>query len=256
MKNIYALVFLCPSLVLAAPVAIETSKFSNSKDSSFAIGFTRSIAKRPFIGVDDQSTSLPYISWRYKDFQIEGVSASYTLSHNHDFKTAVLITPRFYEVKPSFASAGELNGLDETRQTLLVGISTQFVIKPAVFTVQLLSDAIESKGLEFVASMSRRLVLNPSLSLFPSVGLSWQDADMVDHFYGVQENEVQVGRALYKGSATLNYNASMTLSWQVTPKIEMLGFIKYQALGEGITDSSIVDEDDIVLAALGAVYRF
>jgi outer membrane protein len=103
-------------------------------------------------------------------------------------------------------------------------------------------------------------LITDNLTLIPAVGLTWQDSELVDHFYGVQANEVIPGRTLYRAESTINYNlsltTSLTTSWNITNNIELLGFIKYESLGDEIQDSPIVDETEILLSAIGLVYRF
>lgn len=258
MKIFFILALLTPVCAIAAPVAIETSRIDRpNQEDRFGIGGTRSIAQRPFVGVDNQSTSLPYISFKYKDFYIEGVDIGYTLSKNTDYKFNLLATPRFYERKESFTGGGgELQGINETRQTYFGGVSAQFHIEPVTLTLQFLRDMLESDGLEAVTSVSKSFSLSKTFTLIPAVGFTWQDSELVDHFYGVQSNEVRAGRPLYEGGSSINYNASLTASWNVSQNIELLGFVKYETLGDGITESPIVDEDAILLSAIGVVFRF
>lgn len=256
-KRICLVALLMPISVVAAPVAINTSVIDNpNKEARFGIGGTRSVAQRPFVGVDDQSTSLPYISFKYDDFYIEGVDIGYTLVSNKHYKFDILATPRFYERKESFASGGELQGIGETKQTYFGGVSAQFNIEPVTLTVQLLRDLLESDGIEAAATVSKGFSLTKTFSLIPAIGVTWQDSELVDHFYGVSANEVQAGRPLYEGASSLNYNASLTASWDISQHIQLLGLIKYEIFDDGITNSSIVDEDAILQSAIGAVYRF
>ena len=255
---IFCFFALTPMSSFSAPVAIDSSVLEDRSDSDthFGIGSTSSIAQRPFIGVDDQATSLPYFSFSYKDFYIEGLNAGYKLVKNRNFHLDLLITPRYFEVKESFAPNGELNGIDETKQTFFAGLTSQYRADYATYTFQLLSDINESDGAEINATISKRFKLTNTFSLSPSFGINYQDQRLVDHFYGVQVNEVVINRPLYKGVATLNSNVSLTSIWNVTQHIQLIGLIKNESLGKGITDSPIVDEKSIVSFAIGAIYRF
>ena len=86
--------------------------------------------------------------------------------------------------------------------------------------------------------------------------MTYQDDKLVDHYYGVQTNEVIAGRPLYVGQGSLNYNVTLNANWNVTKNIELLGQVKYEVLGDGITDSPIVDEDATYNFTVGVVYRF
>lgn len=264
-KALYLSIFISPvvnlyfaGLVQAAPAPIVTSTLETEdrQDNAFGIGATVSVAQRPFIGVENQTTSLLYLSYKYKRFYIEGLDVGFRLFTDKSYNIDLLATPRYYEVEAGFAKNGELDGIDKTRPTYLAGVSSQFHTKLATLTVQLLNDLQESDGNEAVVSASKAFKPTSQLSLSPSISLTYQDSRLVDHFYGVQAHEARTNRPAYQGRATVNYNAALTASWYLTQQIELLGQIKYEVLGNGITDSPIVDEDSIASATLGAVYRF
>lgn len=246
------------SALYAAPVAVQTSTLDKSLrgDSKYGIGFTLSVAERPFIGVDDQDTSLIYLQLRYADFYIEGLDIGYQLYNDDKYSLDLLATPRFYEVEPAFAPAGELDGIDITHRTYFAGLSGQYHTTPVTLTLQLLTDVVESDGSEIVLSASHAFKPTSSVTLAPIVGITYQDAKLVDHFYGVQAHEVAAGRPEYGGHNSTNYHAALTVFWDASKHILLLGQVKYEVLGSGITNSPIIDKDDITTAVIGAVYRF
>lgn len=239
-----------------APIITSTQELSNTGDNAFGIGLTSSVAQRPFVGVDDQNASLLYLSYRYKRFYIEGLDIGFNLYKNKSYSLNVLGTPRFYEVEPAFASNGELNGIDITKPSYFGGVSSQIRTDFAIYTFQVLHDLTESDGNELVAQVSKPYKLNNKLSLTPSIGLVYQDNKLVDYYYGVQANEVAIGRPFYSGQNSLNYNLTLNSIWNVSDNIDLLGQIKYEILGDGITNSSIVDENSTYNFTVGAVYRF
>ncbi len=242
----------------AAPVPIETSTLDiqSKSEYSLGIGFTSSVAERPFVGVDNQKASLPYIAYHYKDFYIEGLNIGFKLINNKDYNLELLATPRFYEIDAESAPNGSLAGIDKTRPTYFAGISTRFHYDIAVLTVQLLTDIKESDGSELVINLSKAFNLTPNLTLSPLIGLTAQDSKLVDHFYGVQANESRPGRPVYNGQSSLNYHAAITASWKITRQIQLLGQVKHEKLGTGISDSPIISDDSIETVAFGAVYYF
>jgi MipA family protein len=242
----------------AAPVPIETATLDIQPETahSLGIGFTSSVAERPFVGVGNQKASLPYVMYHYKNFYIEGLNIGYTVRTNNNYSLELYGTPRFYEINAESAPNGELDGIDATKPTYFAGVATRFRYDIAVLAVQLLTDLKESNGSELVITASKAITLTQNITLSPTIGLTVQDARLVDHFYGVQAHEVRPGRPAYRGQASLNYNAAITASWNATRHVQLLGQLKYEQLGSGITDSPIVNEDGIATVALGAVYHF
>lgn len=254
----FVVLSLWTSATFAAPAPIITSTQARNsvQDHSFGIGFTSSVVQRPFIGVDDQNASLPYLSYKYGRFYIEGLDAGYNLIANKTMTLDLLGTPRFYEVQASFAKNGELDGIDKTRPSYFAGLSTQFQSSSAIYTVQLLRDLLESDGNELVLQISKPFQLGKSFTFTTSAGAVYQDKNLVDYFYSVQTNETRPGRPQYDGKGTLNYNVTLNTSWYASKHIEILAQFKYELLGSGITDSPIIDEDTLYHLTFGAVYRF
>jgi len=104
--------------------------------------------------------------------------------------------------------------------------------------------------------MSKVLRATDTFIVAPALGLTVQDKKLVDYFYGVQQNEVRPNRPLYAGKTTLNYYLLLTSVWNMTANIQLLGQIKYESLGNGITQSPIVNKDSITSFVLGTIYRF
>lgn len=243
-------------LAAPAPIITSTQERVDRSDNAFGIGMTVSIAERPFVGVDNQNTNLLYLSYKYKNFYIEGLDTGYTFYRDGNFRIELLGTPRFYEVEPAFADNGELDGIDITEPSYFGGLSLQFKGGAFIYTLQLLHDLIESDGNEAVLQLSKPFHISDALTLTGSLGLTYQDKDLVGYYYGVQANEVIPGRPLYDGKSSLNYNVTFNASWLATRHIELLGQVKYDLLGDSISDSPIVDDDSLISYTLGIVYRF
>ena len=149
-----------------------------------------------------------------------------------------------------------MDGIEETKPTYFGGLLFQYKTDPAIFTLQALADiGGESDGIEVIASASKPYSFN-KLVLSPSVSINWQSSDLVDHFYGVQSNEVIAKRPLFEGESTINYQASVSGIYQINDKWDILGAIKYDLLGDDILDSPIIEEDQLASYALGILYRF
>lgn len=242
----------------AAPAPIVTSTQSDQaiQDGAFGIGATLSLTQRPFVGVGNQLTLLPYFSYKHGNFYIESLDIGYTVIKQSTVKLDALLTPRFYEVKASFAKNGELNGIDQTNPTYMGGLSAQFRAGKTVITAQVFHDLIESKGNEAVLTASKAFVTSNKLSLIPSIGATYQDSKMVDYFYGVQANEVAAGRPYYEGESSINYNATLNGIYKWSKHVDLLGQVKFEALGSGIKNSPIVNRSTIFAITVGGVYRF
>lgn len=250
---------LASQTALAAPVTIDSGSVRDSQTDTiqWGIGFTTSLTERPFVGVDTQQESLAYLSGRYKRFAVEGLDFTFDLLPNENSNLALLVTPRYYEVKASFADDGELNGIDTTNPTWFAGVlyRHQFAEHYHLNANAIVDVGNESDGTEVNLSVNRPFQFD-SFSLVPSAGITWQDEELVTHFYGVSNNEVTPTRPLYEDESSLNYNATLTGIWQPHKHWRLLGAIKTEKLGSGISDSPIIEDDTINSVLAGVVFEF
>lgn len=258
-RTLPALVLLSAASTLsAAPATVDGNavRFASDSEPGWGIGATTSINERPFVGVDDQEESLPYFSGQYGRFAIEGLDMSFKLTANDTQRLSLVATPRYYEVKEGFADDGELNGISTTKDTWFAGLGYNLNLSPVHVSAQALYDiGGESDGTELTLSVSSPFGKNNWL-VIPAVGLTWQDESLVEHFYGVEEDETAVGRPQYGDEASLNHHISLTGMWTPHQNWRLLASIKEESLGDGITDSPIIEEDRVGSMLFGVVYQF
>ena len=89
-----------------------------------------------------------------------------------------------------------------------------------------------------------------------SITLIWEDSDRVNHFYGVSKSEATDNRAEYKGQSAINLALGIDGRYRFNKNWDAKAAIGYVYLDDAISDSSIVDEDDITFISLGTQYNF
>jgi len=149
-----------------------------------------------------------------------------------------------------------LEGLPGTDYSIHAGASFSLVNAPVSLNLQILTDVLsESGGTELIGTISKTFALK-KLSLTPAFSVNWQDADLVDHYYGVDASEATAARAQYDAGSVVNSAVSLTAGYSITPKLNAFGALRTEAFGSAITDSPIVDEDNVSSASFGLVYSF
>ncbi|MDF1781673.1 MAG: MipA/OmpV family protein [Alcanivoracaceae bacterium] len=242
----------------AAPVSVDSSAVREAKtdDTRFGIGATTSINQRPFLGVGTQQESLPYFSFSWGRIAVEGLDITVDLFRNDQQSFGFIATPRFYEVTSGFAKEGELNGISSTDDTWFAGLNYRRKLGSYYIIANAITDVgNESDGNEVTLTVNRPYHFD-RVSLIPAIGVVWQDKKLVNHFYGVDNDETTPTRSIYQNESSLNYQASLTAVFQPSTHWQFLGAVKVDALGSGISDSPIIDEDVLPSALVGAVYRF
>ena len=89
----------------------------------------------------------------------------------------------------------------------------------------------------------------------PGFGAVWLSDDFVDYYTGVRPGEALPGRPAYRGRSTINRNASLGLSRSAGGRTSVRLGAEVEWLGEGITDSPIVDQDRVVTVFGGVGFR-
>lgn len=246
----------------AAPVSVDTSAFGSDGDANLGVGFTVSATTRQYNNPDTVLASLPYFTANKNGFYINGLNVGYELTSDPDpfvapepyIRIDILAVPRFLGYKAEESPA--LEGLDDTDYSIHGGASFSLVNAPVGLNLQLLTDLLGvSGGSEIVATLSKTYT-RETLSLTPAISINWQDAALVDHYYGVGASGATATRAQYTAGSVFNVALSLTGSYPITSKINAFGAIRVEQFGGEIADSPIVDERMISSVTAGLVYSF
>jgi len=246
----------------AAPVSVDTSALGSDGDSNLGVGFTYSATERPYNNPDTVLAALPYFTASRNGFYINGLNLGYELTADPDpfvaptlsLRIDILAIPRFLGYKAKESPV--LEGLEDTDYSIHAGVSFSLINGPANFNVQFLTDILgESDGSEVNGTISKSFSRD-KLSLTPAFSLNWQDAALVDHYYGIDASGATATRAQYSAGSVFNKALSLTAGYTVTKRLNIFGAIRVEQFGDEISDSPIVDEDVISSASIGLVYTF
>ena len=150
----------------------------------------------------------------------------------------------------------KLDGLDKRKPGFDAGISARWDSGYGELNGQLLADiSNRSKGREAVFSYAYPVSFG-QWTLRPELGVSWQSSDLTDYYFGVDEDETTARRAAYEGDATVTPFAAIQAEYILTPQVHLTGGVGVGRLGDGISDSPIVDEPNLIGGYFGAVYHF
>ncbi len=240
---------------IAAPVSIDTSQIDDdSGDQKFAIGLTLSNTSRNYEGIGNQTARLPYFSANWRGLYVEGLNVGYKLSKGEKVSWDLIAVPRFLGY--SETNSPVLTGLDDTDYSYHGGISANWETGIGRLNVQALTDLLnESSGSEIIATLSHAYQFG-GLTLSPAVSVNWQDATLVDHYYGVTAAQATPDRAAYEGDSVFNTAVSLTAGYALTDSFQLIGQARADQYGSEIEDSPLVDENTTTSATIGLVYTF
>ncbi|MCG7985495.1 MAG: MipA/OmpV family protein [Candidatus Thiodiazotropha lotti] len=224
--------------------------------------------RNPIIGEDNTLVAMPVIAYRGERFHANlgnpGLAffngstnfggLGYSLVKQDNFKLDLVGRIRAMGIDPD--DNDELDGLDERKTGFDVGIDVVWGSDLGELNGQLLGDVSNrSKGQELVVSYAYPLK-HGDWSFRPELGVSWQSSKLSDYYFGVDDDETGAGLESYQAKSTITPFVGIQAEYAWSKQIHLIGGAGIGRLGDGISDSPIVDGRNLAGAFLGAVYRF
>ncbi|WP_028299332.1 MipA/OmpV family protein [Oceanospirillum beijerinckii] len=227
-------------------------------DSKWVLGGHVGVMSNPYAGENEDGFLMPNVEYRGERFFIKDGEMGYSLYQGEHFSAGAVLTGQgsFLSDKDDYQDNAKLAGLKERDGTLDLGF---YVIKDTdmgrVRFTFLEEVTGEHKGRSADLKYTFAYQAN-KLNVNPFVGVNWTSADKVDHFFGVSSAEATADRAAYKGDGSLNVYTGVRGRYEITKNWDVSATAAYVHLGDGIRDSSIVDEDHVLVGTVGVNYNF
>lgn len=111
------------------------------------------------------------------------------------------------------------------------------------------------KGLQGALSAQRLFLFDQHLVLL-GVELQHLSASLVDYYYGSALQEMGAGFSPYLGRSSQKYSLNASYQYQFNQQWQFISDIKYQRLSSGITDSSLIDDSNLLSFYAGFAWNF
>jgi len=204
---------------------------------------------------NDKTNIVPLVLYEGQHFFARGNSIGWNFLDSNELELAVIgeLVGEGYESGDSRA----LTGMSDRDPSLFIG--GQLTWKQEKLGLKLTaitdlsdeSDGTQIRGGVFYLERQGNLVLRPFATLI------WQDEEFNDYYYGVRAMEATATRAAYNADSDLNFQVGLTATHQAQGSPWMVfGSAQYVWFGDEISDSSIVENDDMLVALLGVGYTF
>jgi len=243
------------SLALAVLVLMGlTLASAEARAGEWGLGLGVAAQQPPQVGTDTEVVVLPFPSYQGERLSLDFGSIGYALAQSERFRFAIEGQLRFDGYDPDESAA--LDGLKERDVTLDAGFSIATGDEWGIASLKVMADALGvHKGYEISASYQYPIQFG-RWTLVPGVTAKWPSKELVEYYYGVRIDEVTTGRPAYSGRSVFNASAAINASYMLTDTWEIIGGAEYTRLGDGITDSPIIEKDHEVIMYSAIVYRF
>jgi len=138
----------------------------------------------------------------------------------------------------------------------LVGLEYGYYNRNWDASVQLLQDFTQvHNGQEVRAAVSRFMTVSQE-SVELAAGFSWQSADLLQYYYGVERSEVGDGSLAYSPSSGVSPFVRLDWRRRLLGNWTWQATMHYRWLSSQIEQSPLLDEDDVLTVYFGGVYHF
>ncbi len=256
---ILIVIILTPAVLLAQ----QTNNNSDRPKQQVSAGVGVLVSPKPYKGADSEVYPIPLIFYRYENFYANGKKTGYTFYKKpfnvfeQDFlwKNDLIAEIRFDGYDASDEDV--FDGMSDRDWTIDTGLSTALMHKKlGRLSFQWLVDILNKhNGYELTLKYDYPITME-KLTLTPAVGFKWQSQNLVDYYYGVQDDEVRAGRPAYHADSTTNWFTALTGKYDISEEWSIFSMLEYEFYGNEIEDSPIVSDDDGLMFMGGILYNF
>jgi len=243
-------------LALAAAVPAGAQGPPPQAGLRWSLGLGVVSSPKPYKGAKADIMPIPFLELSYKRFYFQGIRFGYKLVDGGELDLDARARYRFagYEEDDSEFLAGMANRQGSVDGGLaLEWRHGRFGVSTSAFA-DLLG---RSNGVEVAVDATwAQPLAGRKVLLTPGVGIEWQNAGLVDYYYGVRPDEALPDRPAYEGEAMLTMRVSLSLLWRASARVAVLALVRADRLDDDVQDSPIVGERRAVFGLAGITYRF
>ncbi|MEC4678335.1 MAG: MipA/OmpV family protein [Nitrospirota bacterium] len=237
-------------------IALSHSLSLAASAKGLSVGIGGIVAPNPYIGSGGTKTAIvPFFYYEGERLFVEADRIQYQIFDKKVFSIGLISAFRFQGYDPKDNRA--LAGMQERKAALDVGLVGTYISDLGIFSLTALTDFSEThQGDELGLSWEVPFPMGKNWLINPSFGLTWQDKDLIDYYYGVSNAEARAGRPAYQGKSSRDWFVGLGIFYELSQDWSVISQFTVQSLSNSITDSPIVDDDNQWSGFFGVVYEF
>lgn len=235
-----------PSIALAQLPVDPNAKF----ELGLNVGYTADAYQ-----ADNTLSVLPHAFYDNNRLYFEGGEAGiYAYKDNkHHLRAGLAYDGRSFE--PSDADSLALQQLDKRKASVVAQTNYMFITPIGGIRAKLAKN-IGADGMAVSLAHISRFEHNKA-TIYPSFGITWHDKAYNHYYYGVSESEsAKSGLSSYAPDAGISPFASLTVMYDLTDKIGLMGNQRLEWLSNEQKNSPMVDGKFNSTTRIGLSYKF
>ncbi len=226
---------------------------------TWQLGILAENSRSPFINGQSETNALPMVNYIGERFSYVAGKAQFVLSTGKGSETYLVGQIRqrqFYSASFDFDDDLEIEGMNGRHSAFEMGLGSTKQSTWGKYEFEGLIDVTGAhEGFELTVKYSY-----PKLSgrwlIEPAISLQLQGKNLVDYYHGISDSEAHDERPAYEGTQAINSLLSMTVGYSINPQLFAIAGMEQLDLDNSISDSPIIDEQQIRKIYLGLIYTF
>ena len=226
------------------------------QDAELAGGVNVLYAKTAYDTDENEVRVLPGVFYDNNKIYARGAQVGAYLINDGTNQLAATIQLAGNSFDPDDAN-GALQGLDERKISADAGLSYQRRTPIGGFRAQYTTDVLDRSGgnsgrLSYIGRISKN-----KLTVYPSIGFEYHDADYNNYYYGVSDEESdRTGIDAYESNSSLNPYLNVSANYDFSDKWAGFANQSVSYLANEQYDSPMVDSRVEATSTLGLLYKF
>ena len=245
------------SLLALSATAILLGNSVSVQAGEFTLGAGAATFKAPYTGFKDDSAGLLFAEYAGEDLTIGTEGIDYRLLGDDESPWNLSATLTSVGMGFDSGDSAFFTGMADRDTSIDLGVSVDYQLGSGFIGATLVHD-ISSTHEGFVAELEygHPFELANEILFVPTAGISYLSEDYTDYYYGVRAGEATASRAAYKADAAVTTSIGYQLMVPLTENWQLFHSADYTWLGDEISDSTIVNRDNVWSATLGVTYTF
>nr|CAA6814936.1 MAG: Unknown protein [uncultured Thiotrichaceae bacterium] len=235
--------------LLCAALAYNTPLLHADTNKPINLGTTIKVQESLFDGGDTSFWVRP-ARLNQDGFYLEGAVLPFQAGPAHTLYVGVGFDDWNYKRNDSEV----LKDMDDLDRAINLRAGGALKLPSAVMSADLAGDVAGTHE-SFQAKLRYTRMLSSNTTFRPYAELQWFSADVTDYYFGVNANEVTADRPAYEADSALAAKVGLDLNFPLSPRWELVAGVSLTHYGSEITDSPIVDKDQVWGAGIGLVYK-
>ena len=245
------------SVASMSNAALFEDDLPTDKDAVLSVGVNVMAVKSAYDLEDDTEVNvLPGAFYDNNKFYVRGAQAGAYLINDGVNQLSAYAKLAGSEFDPDDAN-GALQGLDERKSSAEAGLSYQRRTPVGGFRAQIGADVLDRSGGNTARLTYLARITKDKLTVYPSIGFEYYDADYNEYYYGVSEKEsAETGVAAYKSNSSLNPYINISANYDFNERWAGFASQSLSYLPTEQYDSPMVDSRVEGATTLGLLYKF